>query len=95
MNDLDDPLALISFLIIRSSPKSRSISFNFSLIILLDLNNPSIIDFLFLSSNKSTEDLAPKSKLIAPTITDFPAPVSPVIIVKPFLKSTDKFSISA
>ena len=48
---------------------------------------------LFFKEVKSA--LFPKTSPNAPKIIDFPAPVSPVIVEKPFEKSIDNFSIKA
>ena len=51
--------------------------------------------FSSLFFNDVRSALFPKTKPIAPSIIDLPAPVSPVIIENPFEKSIESFSIRA
>ena len=46
-------------------------------------NSPSITHFFVLSSRDDESALSPRSKPKAPIKTDFPAPVSPVIMFNP------------
>ena len=55
---------------------------------------PSIIHFCDLSLLTDKSALLPKISEIPPTNIDFPAPVSPVITVKPLLKETESSSIN-
>ena len=55
---------------------------------------PSIMHFLDLSRLTERSALLPRINEIPPTNIDLPAPVSPVITVKPLLKETERSSIS-
>jgi hypothetical protein len=62
--------------------------------ILFDLKTPSTIDFLD-GSNGFEGDLAPLRSCMAPSIIDFPDPVSPVITENPLEKSIERSLIRA
>ena len=59
------------------------------------LNEASTIHFLFLIFKELWSALLPNNSDKAPSIIDFPEPVSPVMILRPLEKLTSKSSINA
>ena len=92
------PLMFISFFMIKSSSKSSFKPNSSSISSVLDpmlVNTPSMIAFVQPFLTILVDARSPRSKPIASINNDLPAPVSPVIAVKPSLKSILMLSIMA